>query len=258
MGEAHRRHVVRELVGRARGSRGSDRPPPARAATSPGAPRRSLMRRVEALPARRARPSRLRRPRRSRRESQTTEAVRGVVRLEGEGERIGLEREGSRPGPRDLELVAGASPTPGKEELPDAVAGVQAHRVPPAVPAVPVADHAHAPRVGRPHREDDAGHAVDGRRRGRPACRRRGSACPRRAGGGRSRTGSGKPVGILDLHGFAVVVGDAEPVGHGAPAAAHDDPSQRPSGWRRRAGEAGRSRVTDRDLPRPRAGRRAR
>src|SRR5713226_1047457 len=46
------------------------------------------------------------------------------------------------------------------EDLPDAGPLAQAHRVAPAVPVVEIADHADAPRIGRPYREGEAQHGV--------------------------------------------------------------------------------------------------
>jgi hypothetical protein len=41
---------------------------------------------------------------------------------------------------------------------------METHRMTPAVPVIEISDNAHAPRARRPHREGDAGHAVeDGR-----------------------------------------------------------------------------------------------
>src|SRR3989338_6396643 len=88
---------------------------------------------------------------------------RGARRLELEGERVGvgLEGAGRAAGPDDLVLVARALADAGHEELPDAVAGVQPHRVPATVPAVEVADDAHAPGVRRPAGEHRALDAVE-------------------------------------------------------------------------------------------------
>ena len=56
----------------------------------------------------------------------------------------------------DLVLVDRALAQIRDEQLPDAGAAALAHRVRPAIPAVEVADHAHALGVGRPDGEDDA------------------------------------------------------------------------------------------------------
>src|SRR6266545_7336356 len=84
-----------------------------------------------------------------------------LIRLETEGVRIGLQRDRRARAGSDLELVARSLGHARQEELPDAIARMEAHRVVPAVPAVPVADHGDAPRVRRPDGEDDARHAVE-------------------------------------------------------------------------------------------------
>ncbi len=86
------------------------------------------------------------------------------VGLEREGEGIGLLGDGRARTGKDLELVPQIGPERRDEELPDAVGRMQAHGMPPPVPAVPVAHHAHAARVGGPHREAVAVHAVEARR----------------------------------------------------------------------------------------------
>ena len=86
-----------------------------------------------------------------------------LVRLEAEGIGIALQGEG-RPGAgHDLELVARALGHAGQEELPDAVARMKPQGMAAPVPAVPVADHGDALRIGRPHREDDPHHAFERR-----------------------------------------------------------------------------------------------
>jgi hypothetical protein len=83
--------------------------------------------------------------------------ARPQFHLEGEGigleERTALLRE-------DLVLVVGARLQLGHEDLPDPDAGVQAHGVSTAVPAVEVAHHAHPAGGRRPDAEADALHAV--------------------------------------------------------------------------------------------------
>ncbi len=76
-------------------------------------------------------------------------------RLERARERIGLLQDRAVAG-ADLELVLLAVGEIRNEDLPDA-GGQEAHRRDAAVPAVEVADHADAIRVGRPHREMHAG-----------------------------------------------------------------------------------------------------
>ena len=83
-----------------------------------------------------------------------------LVGLEGERHRVGLEREQPAVPSDDLVLVARAESHPGDEQLPEPVARVQAHRLTSPVPAVPVADHADPPRVGSPHHEAHALHAL--------------------------------------------------------------------------------------------------
>jgi hypothetical protein len=136
-----------------------------------------------------------------------------LVRLEGERVGIGLGGQGGGGGGEDLELVAGVRGDPGDEELPDAVAGVQAHRMHAPIPAVPVADHADPARVGRPHRE---GHAVDAGQAHRMGAellehaQMRALAEQVEVERGERR---GEAVRVLDLAGSAVGVGHAEPVG---------------------------------------------
>ncbi len=75
-------------------------------------------------------------------------------------DRIGL-LDDAAVGARDLELVGGAGADARDEQLPDARAVAQPHRVAAPVPAVEVADHRDAARIGRPHREADALDALD-------------------------------------------------------------------------------------------------
>ena len=60
-----------------------------------------------------------------------------------------------------LELVMRALAHAGNENLPDARRAQRAHRMASPVPAVEIADHADALRVGRPDGEAGARHAVD-------------------------------------------------------------------------------------------------
>ena len=135
------------------------------------------------------------------------------VRLEGEGERIRLGGEGSARSGEDLELVAGPLGHSRHEQLPDAVARVQPHRMSAPVPAVPVAHHADPPRIGRPHREN---HAVDALQAPWVGA----ELVPDAIVGALAQEvqivsgqRGGEAVGILDLVGMAAAVGDAETVG---------------------------------------------
>ena len=138
-----------------------------------------------------------------------------LVGLEGEGHRVRLQREQPAVPPDDLVLVAGAQRHAGQEDLPDAVARVQAHGLRPPVPAVPVADHADPPRVGRPHREAHAVHAFVAERVGpEPLEEAEVGALAEQvqivaAEGGR------EPVGVLDLAHAPLIVHEAEAVGQG-------------------------------------------
>src|SRR3546814_13449524 len=71
-----------------------------------------------------------------------------------EGDGIGLQRQQPAVGSDDLVLVEGAPLQAGNEQLPDADLVTLAHDVAAAVPAVDVAHHADALRVGRPDGED--------------------------------------------------------------------------------------------------------
>ena len=75
--------------------------------------------------------------------------------LHGEGERIGLQAQLAVVA-EHLELVELADADAGDEDLPDARCAHRAHRHQAAVPAIEVADDAHAARVRRPHREAHA------------------------------------------------------------------------------------------------------
>ncbi len=81
--------------------------------------------------------------------------------FEGDAERIGLLQQvaGLR---ADLELVPFAVRQVGHEDLPDPGGHEQPHRGDPAVPAVEVADDAHAIGGRRPHREVHARRRADG------------------------------------------------------------------------------------------------
>ena len=135
-----------------------------------------------------------------------------LIGLEGEGEGVGLQREGLARARDDLVLVAGALGHTRHEELPDAVAGVQAHGMAAAIPAVPVADHAHPLGVRRPHGEDDAVDLLQARRVraelvvdavvGALAEQMKIVAGQRR----------GEPVGVLDLPDVAAVIDHPEAV----------------------------------------------
>ena len=138
--------------------------------------------------------------------------ARGVG-LEGEGEGIGLQRQRLARSGDDLVLVARALGHAGDEELPDAVAGMQAHRVAAAVPAVPVADHADPLGVGRPHREDHAVDLLDARGVGAElvvdAVVRALAEQVQVVAGERG----GEPVGVLDLPDTAARIHHAEAIG---------------------------------------------
>ena len=76
--------------------------------------------------------------------------------LEREPEGIGLQQQLAVQRRTDLEFVARPLSDPRDEDLPDAGGAEAPHRVPPAVPAVEVADHADSLGVRRPDREVDA------------------------------------------------------------------------------------------------------
>src|SRR5215469_18772458 len=59
----------------------------------------------------------------------------------------------------DVELVRGAAPDTGNEQLPDAGAAEGAHRVRPAVPVIEVTDDPDAAGVGGPYRKRGAAEA---------------------------------------------------------------------------------------------------
>src|SRR5262249_44765675 len=80
--------------------------------------------------------------------------------LELEGKRIRLEREQRSVPPQNLELVPTPLAETRDEQLPEAGAGVAAHRVPPPIPLVEVAHDAHAAGVRRPDGEHDTPNAV--------------------------------------------------------------------------------------------------
>jgi hypothetical protein len=72
---------------------------------------------------------------------------------------------------QQLVFVKRAGSKPRDENLPDAGAVPQPHRVAAAVPTVEIADHRNAPRVGRPDGKAHARHAVDQHRVGAEARR---------------------------------------------------------------------------------------
>ena len=149
--EAHVRGVVRERIGDLAGSSGCARARTGRAATSPGAPRRSRSA-PRAHSRRRAAPSIRRRATRSRATRRPTRCCGG--HLACERERVGLVGRVARCASDDAVLVA----MPGAHALDAAFphAGAVAarrERIGAAVPAVPVADDGDAAGVGRPHRE---------------------------------------------------------------------------------------------------------
>jgi hypothetical protein len=84
--------------------------------------------------------------------------LRRLLAVEGEG--VGLERQELAVAPDDLVFVELARLEPGDEQLPDADAVAQAHRVGAPVPVVERADHADAPGIGRPHGEGHAGNPL--------------------------------------------------------------------------------------------------
>ncbi len=92
--------------------------------------------------------------------SATTDALPGRISLRNAN---GSARSGSSIAvrPEQLVLVARARLDARHEQLPHAGLAAQAHRVHAPVPRVPVAGDADARRVGRPHREARAAHAVD-------------------------------------------------------------------------------------------------
>ena len=155
VGEAHRRHVVGELVGELAIAEEAvalfgHAPPRAQVHLVDRHRRRCAARCAAALghPVRVA----------------ATRSRRGRTTADG-GARRRRARRRRRTGPPsapaarpiaadDLVLVARARrPRPGTKSSQMPLPGMQAHGMTPPVPAVPVADHADAPRVGRPHRE---------------------------------------------------------------------------------------------------------
>ena len=85
--------------------------------------------------------------------------LRGVggAHLGGPGEGVGLERQDSAIGAKDLVFVGGADADIRDENLPDPRGDAQAHAVPASVPGVEVTHHRHALRIRRP---DGEMHAV--------------------------------------------------------------------------------------------------
>ena len=80
-------------------------------------------------------------------------SCKGIAGLVRRAVRIGLERQQLAVRVRNFVLVESTITDAGQEDFPNAVSGVQAHDVAAAVPAVEVADHTDARRVGCPHRE---------------------------------------------------------------------------------------------------------
>ncbi len=144
-----------------------------------------------------------------------------LVGLEAERDRVRLERQHRAVPADDLVLVARAQRDPGHEQLPEPVAGVQAHGLPAAVPSVPVADHADPPRVRRPHHEP---HPVDTLvADGVGAESLEEAVVGALADQVQVVVGEGgrEPVGVLDLGHVTVLVGDSKPVRQGQPTARH-------------------------------------
>ena len=79
--------------------------------------------------------------------------------LGGERHRIGLQRQMLALRADDIEFVVIAGRGVRDEQLPIAVAA-HAHRMPPRIPEIEIADHADAPRIRRQHHEGDAVDAV--------------------------------------------------------------------------------------------------
>ena len=69
------------------------------------------------------------------------------------GIRIRLERQEPAVTIEHFELVLVAVTDIGNENLPDAVSGMQAHRVPPTIPVIEASNYADAGSIGRPNRE---------------------------------------------------------------------------------------------------------
>ncbi len=83
---------------------------------------------------------------------------RGRAQLGGAGAGVGLQQQALRRA--QLELVQRARRDAGDEQLPHTAVATISHRMPAAVPAVPVTDHRHAVGVRRPHGKQHAVHAV--------------------------------------------------------------------------------------------------
>ena len=115
---------------------------------------------------------------------------RGGLRahLGGKGERIGFQRQMLAVRSDDIELVVVAGAGMRNEQLPIADAA-HAHRMPPRVPEIEIADHADAPARSAPaprrRRRRRRRASSDARR----ACRRSADGCLRRADTDRSRSG---------------------------------------------------------------------
>ena len=171
--EAELGDVVGQRLGQLAVGERAVRRPPARGATSRGAPRRSPSAR-RAPGARRAAPSSPRRPRRSRASRRPTPSRGGVSAWNAK--RVGLVDAVAVVARRDVVLVARAAPTPGTKpsQIPESPRAGERRDV--AAPAVPVADHADPLGRRRPDREVRAGC-------GRPTCPGARRASPTGGGG---------------------------------------------------------------------------
>ena len=78
-------------------------------------------------------------------------------------QRIGLQRQYVAVGALDLVFIKCACTNAGQEYLPHANAEMTTHGMTPSVPRVERPHNADAARVRRPHREHDAGNAIDRR-----------------------------------------------------------------------------------------------
>ena len=158
----------------------------------------------------------------------------GLRRMLGpEGEGIGLQRQQVAVRAADLELVRRARADAGQEDLPHADAGMQPHRVQPAVPVVELADHGDAAGVRRPDGEDRAVHPVQRPRMGaEPLVQLEMRALAEQMQVDLAEAGR-EAVGVLDLpHPAGRAVIDAQPV------ARREGPSDRGRRTPRRHGAA--------------------
>ncbi len=137
--------------------------------------------------------------------------ARGVLALEGEG--VGLEGQHLAGGALDLELVEVPGDHAGDEELPHARGREGAHDVPAPVPVVEGAHHAHATRVGGPHREVHPGDAVPLRGVGAELLVEPEVGALGHEVDVQVAQGGAEPVGILHLHGLRAPAVDPEMVG---------------------------------------------